>query len=75
MELSSSNVKIILIFQKWSPALFSPSSKNKKIHPEKITYTSGNENPGKNFCILSKGIVLMFRETENLKNLFTFQET
>ena len=38
-----------LYFWKWNPALFSLSSRNKKTHPEKVFYTSGNGNPEKNF--------------------------
>ena len=51
MELSSSNIKKIIFLhffkkklflysRKWNPALFSPSSNNKKNPPEKISYAS-----------------------------------
>ena len=49
--------KLFLYSRKRNPALFSPSPKNKKIHPEKIFYTLGNGNRDK--C-------LMFQETETL---------
>ena len=65
------------------PCTFSPSPKNKKIHLEKISYTSGNGNP-KNFLIFSqKKAVLMFwyvtftarkMKKPTLKKLLIFQE-
>ena len=59
MELSSSNIKKILIFsqKKAFLILFSPSLKSKKIHPGKIYYTSGNKNS----------------ETETPKSFFYFR--
>ena len=43
-------IKLFLYFRKWNPAHFSPSSKNKKIYQEEISYSSGNESPPqKNF--------------------------
>ena len=65
------------------PCTFSPSPTNKKIHLEKISYTSGNGNP-KNFLIFSqKKAVLMFwyvtftarkMKKPTLKKLLIFQE-
>ena len=46
--------KLFLYFQKWNPAFFSPSSKNKKNPSEKISYASGNGNPEKTSYIFSK---------------------
>ena len=44
---------VFLHFQKWNPALFSLSLKNKnKTHSEKISYTSENENHEKTSHIL-----------------------
>ena len=43
--------------KKQNPALFSPSFRNKKIHPERISYTSRNGNP----------------KTETLKSFFYFK--
>ena len=39
--------KLFLYFRKWNPAIFNPSSENKKIHPEKMSYTLGNRNRDK----------------------------
>ena len=47
-------------------SLFSRSPKSKKIHPGKISYTSGNGNPEK---------FLMFQETETLKNFLYFRKS
>ena len=38
--------KLLLCFQKWNPELLIPSPE-KKTHPEKVSYISGNENPEK----------------------------
>ena len=43
-----------------------------KIHPEKISYTSGNKNPKKFIAFSQKKAVLIFLET--LKKLLIFQE-
>ena len=56
-------LKEFIYFQKWNPSLFSPSSKNKKIHPEKISESSGNGSPVKTSYIFSKKAVLIFQET------------
>ena len=46
--------KLFLYFWNWKPALFSPSPKTKKIHPEKISYASGNGNTKKLLILFSK---------------------
>ena len=51
-----------LYSSKWNPALFSPSSKNKKIWQEKISYTSGNGDPQKLLVLCKKKTVLKFPE-------------
>ena len=66
--------KLFLYFRKWNPALFNPSSKNKKIHPEKISYTSGKGNPERLLIFSQKKAFLIFSETETLKKFFMFQE-
>ena len=43
----------------------------KKIHPEKISYNSGNGNPEKHLIFSQKKAVLIFQKTE----LPYFQET
>ena len=48
---------------------------NLSVHPETISYTSGNGNPGKTSYIFFKKAVLIFQYTENLKKFFIFQET
>ena len=48
-------LKRFLYFRKLNPALFSPSSKNKKIYPDKISYTLGNGHPEKTSYTFSKG--------------------
>ena len=55
-----SEESFFLYFRKRSAGLSSPSSKNKKIHPEKISYASGNGSPYK---------------TSYMKAVLTFQET
>ena len=55
-----SKESFFLHFRKRSAGLSSPSSKNKKIHPEKISYASGNGSPYK---------------TSYMKAVLTFQET
>ena len=54
MKLSDSKIKKFLIFPEMEPYTFQPSSKKKKIHPEKIPGTSGNKNPEKTCYIFSK---------------------
>ena len=48
----------------------------KKIHPEKISYTSSNENPEKFLVFSQKKAVLMFQEVtfrvQKMKKLFIF---
>ena len=51
-----------LYSSKWNPALFSPSSKNKKIWQEKISYASGNGDPQKLLVLCKKKTVLKFPE-------------
>ena len=76
MELYSSNMKKSLYFQKWNPALFSPSSKNKKSPPrEKFLILHETEAPKKLLIFSQKKAFLTFRETETLKKLLIFQET
>ena len=47
---------------------------NLSVHPEKISYTSGSGNPAKTSYIFSKYVVLLFQETENLKNFLYFRK-
>ena len=48
--------KLFLYLRKWNPALFSLSSRNKKrIHPEKISFNSGNGNPEKTSYVSGNG--------------------
>ena len=62
-------INLVLYFQKWNPALFSPSPENKNIHLEKT------ETP-KNFVhFFQKKAALIFQEMEILKKLLIFQET
>ena len=67
--------KYFLYFGKWNSGLFIPSSKNKKVHPKKISYLSGNGNPEKISYIFSKESRSYISEIENLKKLVMFQET
>ena len=67
--------KYFLYFGKWNSGLFIPSSKNKKVHPKKISYLSGNGNPEKTSYIFSKESRSYISEIENLKKLVMFQET
>ena len=72
MELSSSNIKNFLYFlerkfflylRKWNPALFTPSSKNKRNSPREHSYTLGNGNAEKNFLyFLKRKLFLYFRK-------------
>ena len=50
------------------PCTFHPSSKNKKIHPGKISYTSGNEKKA-----VPRFLKVTFR-TRKMKKLPIFQE-
>ena len=71
MELSSSNIKQILIFPEMKPRLFSPSSKNKKIRPEKYFIYFRKRKPQKNFLyFLKRRLFLYFRK----RNFLTFRE-
>ena len=54
---------IFLYFPEWNSALFSLSSRDKKIHPEKISYTSGNGTP-KFFLHFRKQNFILFSETK-----------
>ena len=64
MEPSSSNIKKNSYIFSNKTLLFSRQARKvKEIHPEKISYTSGNRNPD-NF----------FQEMETLKKLLIFQE-
>ena len=56
MELSSSNTtkivtfsqkKAFVIYPEMESCTFQPKLQNKKIHPKKISYISGNRNPEK----------------------------
>ena len=85
MELSSSNIKKFLYFLKRK--LFSYTCGNRtlhfsaqarnitEIHPEKISYTSVNENPEKFFIFSPQKAFLIFRKMETPKKFFIFQET
>ena len=46
--------KLFLYFHKWKPPLFSLTPRIKKIHPVKISYTSGNANPEKIYYVFLK---------------------
>ena len=52
----SLRLNLFLHFHKWNPELFNPNSKNKKLHPKKISYSPGNGNPPK---------ILMFSQKQN----------
>ena len=57
MELSSSNIKKIIIFSQKKKSfsyIFSKERKIKEIHPRKISYTPGNGNPRKIFLYFLK---------------------
>ena len=81
MEFFSSNIKkflyflkrkLSLYFQK-NPTLFSPSTKNKKkIHPDKLSYTSGNGNPEKTSYIFLNESFSHILENGNPKTFFIF---
>ena len=74
MELSSSDIKKTpVFFQKKDFLIFigngavhfsAQAQKNKKIHPEKISYTSGNKNPEKTY-IFSKESFSYILENRN----------
>ena len=49
--------KLFLYSQKWNPALFSPSSKNKKIYPKKTSY-----------IFLKRKLFLCFRKLRPRRN-------
>ena len=80
MELSSSNIKKIiilsqkkafLIFPEMESCIFSPSSKTKKIQPDKISYTSGKQNPEKmSYIFLKRKLFLCFKEGNPKKILY-----
>ena len=65
--------KLFLYFQKWNAALFSPSSKNKKIYPGKISYTSENGNSKKKSYIFSKESFSYISGNRNSKKLPIYQ--
>ena len=73
--LMFSQKKDFFIFSEMEPCTFQPTLKKQKIiHPKKISYTWGNENPKKFVIFFQKKAVLMFQEMETLKNLLIFQE-
>ena len=47
MDICDSKIEKLLIFLEIKPCTFSfsPSSRNKKVHPKKISDASGNRNP------------------------------
>ena len=67
--------KLFIYFWKWNPAFFSPSSKNKKIHPENISHTSGNGNLEKTYHIFSKENFSYISGNGNPKKFLIVQET
>ena len=73
MELSSS--KKFFIFPEIEPCTFQPKlQKIKKIHPEKICFTSRNGNCEKKFHVFSKENFSYIQETETLKNFLYFRK-
>ena len=69
-------MKAFLIFPEMKTCTFHPKpQKYKKIHPIKISYTSGNGNSKKIFCVFSKVSCSYIWDTETLKKLLIFQET
>ena len=64
-----SQKKAFLIFPEMEPCTFQHrvEKKIKKIHPKKISYTSGNENTPKNAYIFSKESFSYISENENLR--------
>ena len=64
--------KLLLCFRKWTPALFSLSSRNKASLPiENVLYFSKRKYRKKTSYIS----FLILQETETPKKLFVFQET
>ena len=74
MELSGFSIKKILIFPEMEPCTFQPKLKKEIKHPRKFITLQETKAP-KNFLYFLKKVVVLFRETENLKTLFLFQET
>ena len=71
-----SQKKAFLIFPEMETCTFHPKLKKyKQIHPMKISYTSGNGNSKKKFCVFSKVSCSYICETQTLKKLLIFQET
>ena len=66
--------KLFLHFHKWSPALLSRSLKSKKISSKKISYTSGNEDPGKFLEFFWRKAFLIFWEKGTRENFLIFQK-
>ena len=74
MELSSSNIKNFLYFlerkfflylRKWNPALFTPSSKNKRNSPrEHFLYFRKRKRRKKLLIFSQKKAFLIFQETK-----------
>ena len=60
---------LFLYFWKWNPALFSPSSKNKKIHPEKIYYTLLLKNV---LYFFKRKLFVYFRNRKPQKESFSY---
>ena len=57
-ETENGKPEKLIIFREME--IFNPSSKNKKIHPEKISHTSGNGNPEKNLSYLLKRKLFLY---------------
>ena len=82
MEISSSNMekilyflktKHLLYFRKRNPALFSPRLKNKKVHPEKISYTlQETQTPKKLIIFFQKKAAFIFRVMKTQTNSLYF---
>ena len=63
-----------LYFRKWNPVLSSPSSKNKKVHPEKNFLYFQKRKPRNFFYIFPKESFSYISGNRNPKNLLVFQE-
>ena len=88
MKMSSSNIKKFLMFQETELSFISGKGNpkkllifqevtfqaRKKIHPEKISYNSGNKKNKKISHILSKESCSYIFGNGNPKKLFIFQE-
>ena len=67
--------KLFLYFWKWNPALFSPGSKNKKIHPRENFLYFRKGKPRKNYLhFLKRKLLLCFGKREPRKIFLYFRK-